>query len=96
MSGLPEFNYPAFYEAEHKLYLIGHDVLSPTKSDDEHNGEKYSQDKNWYMRRALRMVTRADGVALLAGWESSEGVSQEVQVANMLNITVKPIEDWLI
>ena len=96
MTNYPEFNYPAFVAAAGWLYRLGYDVLSPTDSEHENtDSEKYGKSKNWYMRRALRMVTQADGIALLDGWENSEGVQQEIEVAQMLELDIRPLRDWL-
>ena len=95
MTGLPECNYPAFYRAYDRLYLAGYDPLTPTDSEKENDEEKYSKPKDWYMRRAIRMVTQADGIALLPGWETSEGVAQELEVAQMLDLDIRPLIDWL-
>ena len=94
MTGLPEFNYPAFRAAGSLLAAEGFDVLNPVEVEQENaSGEPQAWD--WYMRRALRMVVDADGVALLPGWERSRGARLEFHVATSLELDVRPLDEWL-
>jgi Domain of unknown function (DUF4406) len=43
MRGYPEFNFPAFHQAEAKLRADGHEVFSPAKSDNERHGTDISK-----------------------------------------------------
>ncbi|MET0887683.1 MAG: DUF4406 domain-containing protein [Mycetocola sp.] len=94
MTGLPDYNYPAFNEAAAQLTAAGYSTLNPVDSE-KHNPSGVKQTWDWYMRHALRMVTNADGIALLPGWAQSEGASLEVQVARRLGLDVRPLKDWL-
>lgn len=94
MTGLPEFNYPAFNAAEGRLLVAGHYVLNPVRSEG-HNTTGRPQTWDWYMRHALRMVTEADGVALLPGWSRSKGARLERQVADSLGLDVRMLDRWL-
>lgn len=94
MSGLPEFNYPAFNAAEGRLLVAGHYPLNPARSE-EHNTTGKPQAWDWYMRHALRMVADADGVALLPGWEDSRGAKLEHVVATALVLDIRPLRDWI-
>jgi len=38
MSGIPNFNFPAFYEAADKLRREGHEVFNPAERDNERHG----------------------------------------------------------
>jgi nucleoside 2-deoxyribosyltransferase len=88
MTGLPEFNYPAFRAAGEHLHEAGFQVLLPLHEDT-------SQPWIFYMRHALRMVLEADGLALLPGWEASKGATLEVHVATALGLDIKPLAKWL-
>lgn len=94
MTGYADFNYPAFDQAERDLRAMGYDVLNPTSSEAE-NTTGAPQEWDWYMRRALRMVTQAHAIATLEGWQSSRGAVLEVQVANQLRMQTAPLEWWL-
>lgn len=91
MSGLPDSNYPAFFEAEEKLRGAGYDrILNPART-------LCSSGSSWqeYMRAALAMVVQADGLAMLPGSHNSPGARLERTVADHLEIAVQPLEEWL-
>ena len=94
MTGLPEFNYPAFEAARLELQRAGYEVLCPTDSE-QHNDTGAPQTWDWYMRHAIRMVLDADGIALLPGWEQSRGAGVEVNLAFELGVEFIPVESWL-
>lgn len=94
MTGLPEFNYPAFNEAADRLRAAGYSVLNPVDSEQE-NTTGQPQEWRWYMRRALRMVTHADAIALLPGWEKSRGARLEYEVGGHLGMVMGAVEHWL-
>lgn len=93
MTGLPEFNYPAFEDARRRFEAAGYTVLCPTDNGKDH--ELGSRPWSWYMRAALRQLMDADGVAVLPGWEASRGATLEVHVAQSLDIPVRSVEAWL-
>ena len=94
MTGLPEFNYPAFRAAGDQLRARGLNILNPIDAElFKTTGAPQSWD--WYMRHALRMVTRADAVCLLPGWHKSKGANLEVTVAEALGIDIRPLDEWL-
>jgi nucleoside 2-deoxyribosyltransferase len=95
MTGLPEFNYPAFNAAARMLAGFGYDVLNPVDAEQHNPTPGTPQAWDWYMRHALRMVLQADGIALLTGWENSRGAAVEVFVAHALGIDALPLEDWV-
>ena len=95
MTGLPEFNYPAFREAATELTLRGYEVLCPVDSELENPTPGVPQSWEWYMRRALAMVVAADGVALLPGWEASRGAQIEVTIAKALGMEIREFDKWV-
>lgn len=90
MTGLPDFNYPAFDKAGRDLQERGYAVLNPARVFDV-------EPASWkgYMVRALADVASSDGLALLPGWENSKGARLEVQVAFALDIEVRALAAWL-
>lgn len=95
MTGYPEFNYPAFREAERELREAGYDTLNPVDSE-RYNTTGRTQTWDWYMRHALRMVLDADGIALLPGWEKSRGATLERHVGQSLGLECLPVGMWLV
>ena len=90
MTGLPEYNVPAFNEASESLRLTGHLPLNPAR-----RGVNPSWTWLDYMRAALRDIADADGVAFLDGWECSRGANIEVGLARDLGIPANPLRWWL-
>ena len=75
MTGLPEFNYPAFFKAADRAKTLGLKPLNPAKNAPK--GWMWGQ----YLRRSLKMVEQADLMWLLPGWEYSEGARAEFRAA---------------
>jgi hypothetical protein len=91
MTGLPEYNYPAFHAAEIALRVHGYEPLSPARIDAGGQVQHWS----WYMRRAVQMLMDADAVATLPGWQDSRGAVIEVNLALQLNMPVVDLHIWL-
>jgi hypothetical protein len=102
MSGVQDWNFPAFFEAERQLLELGHEVINPAHNDgatyDEAlasaNAGKHSW--NWYMRRDLTNLITCDAVCLLPDWKSSKGASLEVNVAKSLDMPLYILRDGVL
>ena len=82
MSGLPEFNYPAFREAEKLIReRYGCRVLNPARQPDGLTWEEY-------MRRGCADVVSATVVIVLPGWQKSKGAQEEMACAAIHGIMV--------
>lgn len=97
MTGLPEWNYAAFFEAEERLRSLGHEVINPARihGDDLEacvqaagNPNNPNHEWDWYMRQHLRSLMDAESIYCLKGWRESRGATLEVQVATALGMTV--------
>lgn len=89
MSGLPDFNYPAFHAAEAQLWAAGYETLNPAN-----NGEQDSWEG--YMRAAIAQVIQADGIAYLPGAYSSRGARLELRLAEELGMATAPLDSWIL
>ena len=89
MTGIPEFNYPAFNDAQRKLEAAGYTVLNPARQPD---GLEYHQ----YLELALKDVFACDGIALLPSWRLSPGAQAEVALADALKKDASPLGSWLV
>jgi hypothetical protein len=102
MSGVQDWNFPAFFEAERQLLELGHEVINPAHNDGatyeealaSANAGKHSW--NWYMRRDLTNLITCDAVCLLPDWKSSKGASLEVNVAKSLDMPLYILRDGVL
>ena len=83
MTGLPEFNYPAFRLAADKLRASGFRVTSPNEL---HVGTDQSWD--FYMRSAIKALVDCDVIFMLRNWELSRGALIEYDLAKKLGFGV--------
>ena len=90
MTGFPECNYPAFDMAEEHLHRLGYDVVNPAHVSAGLARTHYVD----HLREDLRAMLDCDGVATLPGWEFSTGARNEVNVAGLLRMPVRPLELW--
>lgn len=91
MTGLPELNFPAFFEAERTLLDAGYTVLNPAARAGQTKGQTWE----WYLRRGIQDVTHSSGIALLPNWQQSRGARLEVIVADTLSIPKSTVGGWL-
>ncbi|MDR1190305.1 MAG: DUF4406 domain-containing protein [Verrucomicrobiales bacterium] len=90
MTGLPEFNYPAFFAAEETLRELGFRVFNPARSLDG-TADAGRTDLPWefYLSKSIPMLCAADMVLVLDGWEDSKGARLELEIARQLR---KPLQ----
>lgn len=79
MTGLKNYNFPAFYDAEEKIKKNGMIPLNPARSP---AGLQYRD----YMDISFAMVRSSDAYATLPGWESSAGARAEVAYAESIGL----------
>lgn len=92
MSGIPEFNYPAFHTVAADLRARGLTVVSPAELHDGGAAPPaIERPWSWYMRAALIAMLGCDEVVLLPGWRSSAGAQLEAYIAGALCM---PIHDY--
>jgi hypothetical protein len=93
MTGIEEFNYPAFNQAAKWLRALGHTVLNPA----ELFGGDLTQirPRSVYMRADIIMLLQADAVATLPRWSTSKGACLEVRIVRELGINVQPLRSFL-
>lgn len=104
MTGLPQFNFPAFDAAAVRLRAAGYDVVSPAELDDPedraaalaspdgHMHGGHHMNKTWgdFLARDVKLI--ADGgieaVFCLPGWETSRGARLETFVAFLCGLPI--------
>ena len=88
MTGIEDFNYPAFNAVAEQLRAKGYEVENPA----DHGIIEGAQ---WadYMAYDLTRLGLCGVIALLPGWENSEGARLEVLIAERLGMTVVNAHD---
>lgn len=83
MTGLPDFNYPAFNQAAAELRAQGYHVENPAENPERSTWAEY-------MKSAVAQLTACDMIKMLPGWEASRGAIIEHKLAQDLGIEVMP------
>lgn len=83
MSGLPEFNFPAFHRAAAHWRARGYEVVSPAELNPDTS-------KTWHdcMRDDIKALCDCDGIVMLPGWQNSQGAHLELHIAHRLRIRI--------
>ena len=88
MTGLPNYNFPAFHRAEEQLRGLGHEPLSPARTD----GGDTSKPRPYYLRKAIALLLEADAITLLPNWHKSAGARLEMAIAHELELPVVQLD----
>jgi len=87
MTGIPDYNFPAFYKAEARLQAAGVEAVNPARLDVERGDVVVGDDgtvtlsdtwdRDRVMARDLKAIEGCTGVLLLPGWRDSAGACIE-------------------
>lgn len=102
MRGYPNFNFPAFHAAQSLLESAGHEVFSPAKADEARHGDDFAAvnpegsvekatENGFSLGVALStdltyICLQAEAIALLPGWEKSNGAQAEWATAKAMGL----------
>jgi hypothetical protein len=106
MTGIADYNFPAFDAAAKQLRAAGHTVFNPAENDRENGFDATgllgheAAEHGFDLRKALKqdlswICDNAEGIALLYGWEASKGARTEVSLATALGIKARIHTYWL-
>lgn len=90
MSGIPEFNFPAFNALAKELRGKGYEVINPAE-----HGAKDSWEQ--YLAYDLKLLLQCDAIVMLPEWEQSKGAKLEYFFAvehgkTVLDHTMEPLQ----
>jgi len=95
MTGLPKFNFPAFYEAEEHLLAEGWKVFNPARIDNENGFDETveraltPEELKGFAAQDLDILVRdVNAIYLLRGWQDSKGARAERAVAEWLGLQI--------
>lgn len=104
MSGIKDFNFPAFDKAAKVLEDLGYEVFNPAENDRQNGFDatglsdlQEAAMAGFNLRHALKqdlswICDHADWVALLPGYGRSKGVAAELALARALGIRAFTVE----
>lgn len=80
MTGIEDFNYPAFELACKILRGEGIDVVSPHELDRPHGWEDMKPEPLWVhmMNLCIALIDDSQGIIMLPGWPQSRGAKREL------------------
>lgn len=84
MTGLPDLNFAAFHAAAEQFKRAGWTVANPA----DNFGGRIDLPREQYLRADVAMLINCDAVAMLPGWEESQGAQLEYLLARELGLAV--------
>ena len=93
MTGIEDFNFPAFLKKGQELEDAGHTVFNPAKADLEEWGTLEEVKAKATYRVCLKkdllwILDHAEAIYLLKGWENSKGVAADLALSKALGLEV--------
>ena len=100
MKGYPDSNFPAFHSAAAALRAKGLDVVSPAEIDPgvpepKEGAAEWEAFYNACLRADIKAMCDCQAIALMPGWESSNGAHLELHIAHRVGLEVKTVGDLL-
>jgi hypothetical protein len=84
MTGHVEHNFPAFHAAAQRFTEQGWEVVNPA----DNFGGRVDLPRSSYLRADLMLLTQCDALALLPGWDESNGAKLEYLLALELGMVI--------
>lgn len=83
MTGIPEFNHPAFHAEAARLRALGYEIINPAELNPD-------QSLEWHlcMRKDIANLVTCEAIALLPGWQHSTGAHLEMMIAHRVGMEI--------
>lgn len=83
MTGMPGFNFHAFNAEAERLRSLGYQVVNPAEINVDNHGD-------WHdcLRRDIVELMSCDTLALLDGWQNSNGAHLEMHIAHRVGMDI--------
>lgn len=98
MTGIENWNFPAFNQATERLRAQGHEVINPAENEGDPDILTWAD----FIRIDIGHVLDVDAVAVLPGWRQSRGARLETTIADALGLpildaaTLEPISETIL
>jgi len=83
MTGMPGHNFPTFHAAAERFRKAGWDVANPA----ENFQGRTDLPRSAYLRADVASLAQCDAIALLPGWDRSDGATLEAVIAAEIGLT---------
>ncbi len=84
MTGVPDHNFPAFRAAAEHFQQEGWEVVNPA----DNFGGRTDLPRGSYLRADVALLLQCDAIAMLPGWQASQGAKLEYLLARELGLPV--------
>ncbi|PZD95215.1 hypothetical protein DNH61_11690 [Paenibacillus sambharensis] len=88
MSGIKEYNYPAFRSTARDLRENGYKVINPAEI------KPIEQTWEGFMKADIKALMDCTTVVMLPGWESSKGAQLERHIAEALGMEIFELSEF--
>lgn len=95
MKGYENSNFPAFHATAAALRARGLEVVNPAEINVTGAGPDQPEFYNQCLRADLKAMMDCQAIALMQGWERSNGANLELHVAHRVGMEVLFVEDLL-
>lgn len=95
MKGYKDSNFPAFHATAAELRARGLEVVNPAEINVTGAGPDQPEFYNQCLRADLKAMMDCQAIALMRGWERSNGANLELHVAHRVGMEVLFVDELL-
>jgi hypothetical protein len=105
MTGIKQYNFPKFMEEAKRLRSAGYDVVNPADHAILYGFDPIadpdivctSERRRKFLENDKKLLDTCDGMALMEGWETSDGCKEEIWYFETLgrSLDIYTVESWI-